>query len=108
MIGLILLYAAWFMSYRCDQSSRFVKGRWSAKVTEWNLEILAGCILALRLMVEFGDFGLYDALRPFKHLTITSIVFTHDITRPERVRERLLLIHGTKTILGCVEGLRAS
>ena len=48
------------MSYRCDQSSRFVKGRWSAKVTEWNLEILEGCILALRLMVEFGLYFVFQ------------------------------------------------
>ena len=38
----------------------FVKGRWSAKVTEWNLEILAGCILALRLMVEFGLYFVFQ------------------------------------------------
>ena len=29
-------------------------------MTEWNLEILAGCILALRLMVEFGLYFVFQ------------------------------------------------
>ena len=76
LIGLILLYTVWFMSYRGDQSSRFVNGRWSAKVTERNLEILAVCILAhwvitwvLRIYLfqnRSGD-GVHTRLICFNH-----------------------------------------